>query len=114
QSNAPAEGFVWLSVPHTTCALILCEADDDMLRDIEHVAEGLFSPFEPFKHRKNNNPNAAAHLFAAVAGTQLVLPVFDGQFGLGTYQRLILVELDGPRDRTIQIAALGPNTAKGG
>lgn len=102
-----ADGFVWLSTPHTTGALILSEADPEMLADIERVAGDLLVPFEPFRHRKNDNPNAAAHLLASLFGSQLVLPVHDGRLVLGQYQRVLFVELDGPRERRLQVAALG-------
>jgi len=96
--------FAWISTPHTTAALMLCESDDEMLRDIERLAAYLLAPFEPFQHRKNDNPNAAAHLFSSLVGTQLILPVDGDRLELGTYQRLIFVELDGPRPRRVQLS----------
>lgn len=101
------DGFLWVSCPHSTGALVLCESDPEMLSDLERVAAQLFAPFEPFRHRKNDNPNAAAHLLSSLMGTQLLLPVIDGVPRLGTYQRLIFLELDGPRTRRIQTASLG-------
>ncbi len=103
------DGFVWISCPHTTGALILCESDPEMLSDIERVAGGLLAPYEPFSHRKNDNPNAAAHLFSSLMGTQLVLPVASGALHLGTYQRLIFVELDGPRSRRLELSPIAPS-----
>jgi secondary thiamine-phosphate synthase enzyme len=99
------DGFVWVACPHTTCALVLCEADADMLADIEKAAGRLLASIEPFAHHRNDNPNAAAHLWSALAGTQLLIPVRDGEMRLGSYQRIVFVELDGPRERrTICIA----------
>jgi secondary thiamine-phosphate synthase enzyme len=106
-SLAHPDGFAWIACPHTTCALILCEADTDMLADIEKAAGQLLAPIGPFAHHRNNNPNAAAHLWSALAGTQLLIPVRDGEMQLGSYQRIVFVELDGPRERrTILIAYL--------
>ncbi len=101
------DGFVWLSTPHTTGALILCESDPEMLEDLERVARDLLAPFEPFRHHKNDNPNAAAHLLSAMFGSQLVLPVRDGRVLLGTYQRILFLELDGPRERQLLVASIG-------
>lgn len=102
------DGFAWIACPHTTCALILCEADSDMLADIEKAAGSLMAPMEPFTHHRNDKPNAAAHLWSALAGTQLLIPVRDGRMDLGTYQRIVFVELDGPRERrTIRVGHLG-------
>lgn len=101
-----ASGFLWLSTPHTTAALILCEADSDMLADIEKAAAGLVAPLGPFSHRRNDNPNASAHLMSSIFGTQLVLRIADGQLVLGTYQRIVFVELDGPKQRRVQFETL--------
>ncbi len=94
-------GWLVVSVPHTTAALIIGENDPEMLEDYEKVAARLPLPFEPFKHHRNDNPNGAAHIISSFAGTQLMLPVEDGQLVLGTWQRLIFIDLDGPKDRTI-------------
>jgi secondary thiamine-phosphate synthase enzyme len=100
-------GFLWISCPHTTAALLLGENDPDMLADYERIARELFAPFEPFRHSRNGKPNAAAHLLSSIAGTQIVLPVIDGRPALGTFQRVIFLELDGPKpSRTIQVASI--------
>ena len=95
------DGWLVLSVPHTTAALIIGENDPEMLEDYEKVAALLPAPFEPFKHHRNDNPNAAAHIISSFAGTQLLLPVEGGQLVLGTWQRIVFIELDGPKTRTI-------------
>lgn len=99
--HAWPDGWLILSVPHTTAALIIGENDPEMLEDYEKVAVELPAPFEPFKHHRNDNPNAAAHVISSFAGTQLMLPVVDGELTLGTWQRIIFIELDGPKSRTI-------------
>ena len=104
------DGFAWCATQHTTAALLVCEGDPDMLLDIERTAEGLFAPFEPFQHRRNNNPNAAAHLVSSTFGTQLVFPVVDGRIQLGPWQRVVFLELDGPRERRILVASMAAGT----
>jgi secondary thiamine-phosphate synthase enzyme len=95
------DGWLILSVPHTTAALIIGENDPEMLQDYEKVAVELPAPFEPFRHHRNDNPNAAAHVISSFAGTQLTIPVEDGRLVLGKWQRLIFIELDGPKSRTL-------------
>lgn len=107
------DGFLLLSVPHTTAALILGEADPEMLDDYERVARELFAPWEPFKHHRNDNPNAAAHLVSSLAGTQLLLPVQDGRLALGTYQRIVFLELDGPKARSIHVGSVAGRLLEG-
>jgi secondary thiamine-phosphate synthase enzyme len=100
------DGLLLLSVPHTTAALIIGEADPEMLEDYERVARDLFAPWEPFRHHRNDNPNAAAHLLSSLAGTQLLLPVQEGHLVLGTYQRIVFLELDGPKTRRVGLTSV--------
>jgi len=47
--------------------------------------------------------NAAAHIQAAILGPGETVPVVDGRLALGTWQAIMLVELDGPRDRRLVV-----------
>jgi secondary thiamine-phosphate synthase enzyme len=107
------DGWLILSVPHTTAALIIGENDPEMLEDYEKVALQLPAPFEPFKHHRNDNPNAAAHVISSLAGTQLILPVEAGEVVLGTWQRIIFIELDGPKTRTIMCGSAAAQRLEG-
>jgi secondary thiamine-phosphate synthase enzyme len=107
------DGWLVVSVPHTTAALIVGEADAEMLSDYERIAAELFAPYEPFRHHKNDNPNAAAHLVSSLAGTQLLLPVRGGRLDLGTYQRIVLLELDGPKRRRVDLGSIAAQPLEG-
>jgi secondary thiamine-phosphate synthase enzyme len=96
------EGIAVISLPHTSAALIVCEDDAELRDDIVRAAQEMFAPLRPFKHVRNNNPNAEAHLVNAFAGTSVTLGVVNGTLQLGTYQNLLLLELDGPKDRELQ------------
>ena len=96
-----ADGLVWVSSPHTTVGLLIGEADPDMLADYERFAAELVRPFEPFRHHRNNKPNAAAHIVSSLVGTSVLLPVSAGRLDLGTFQRIVLLELDGPHPARI-------------
>lgn len=101
------DGIALATVPHTTAALMLSESDDELLEDLESVAGQWSSRYPPFRHQKNDNPNGPAHLFAAIAGSQVLIPCVAGEAQLGRYQRLVLVELDGPKERTVDLYTLG-------
>jgi secondary thiamine-phosphate synthase enzyme len=105
-AHASGDGFIWLSCPHTTAALILSEADRDLLDDLERTTAELLAPLEPFTHHRNNNPNGAAHVLSSLLGTTLLLRLHRGSLQLGNYQRIVLVELDGPKTRTVQLDLL--------
>ena len=100
-------GIAVISLPHTSAALIMCEDDAELRDDIVRAAQEMFAPLRPLRPIRNNNPNAEAHLLSAFAGTSLVLGVEKGILQLGTYQNLLLVELDGPKNREIQCFTVG-------
>lgn len=99
-------GLVHLTVPHTTAALIVSEDDAELRADITRTAAHLFDDLEPFTHIRKGNPNAAAHIFSALAGCTMTLAVEKGQLALGTYQNVLLIELDGPKLRQLVLRFL--------
>ena len=95
-----AEGVCCVFVPHATAAVIINENDDmqiaqDLLDALDKmVPEGIW------RHDKFDN-NAAAHLKASILGPSESIPVQNGRLALGTWQSVLFVELDGPRDRKV-------------
>ena len=107
-ADAPqiSEGLLIISCPHTSAAVFLCEADDELLTDFAEFSGKWLAAFEPFHHVRNDNPNAAAHITSSMFGGQVIVPVFDGKPQLGTYQRVVFLELDGPKRRSLQVLAV--------
>jgi secondary thiamine-phosphate synthase enzyme len=55
----------------------------------------------------DERPNGHAHCRALLLPSSASLNVVDGRLQLGTWQRVFLVELDGPRDREVSLLAFG-------
>lgn len=51
--------------------------------------------------------NAHSHLLSMVLGNTETVPVSGGEIVTGTWQSIILVELDGPRKRTVGVQVVG-------
>lgn len=100
------DGLALFYLPHTTAALLLCEDDAALRGDLVRTAETWLAPSRPFMHTRRNNPNAEAHLLSAFGGTTLTLAIADGKLDLGTYQNLLLLEMDGPKQREITCKAI--------
>jgi secondary thiamine-phosphate synthase enzyme len=98
-----ADGIVLISAPHTTVALFVSELDDELRQDFLKISDQLFAHARPFAHIRNNNPNTEAHALSAMFGAAVALPVVGGRLELGTYQRVLLFELDGPKPRTVSL-----------
>jgi len=100
------DGLLLASVEHTTAALFLGESGSEMFEDYERVAAGLIEEYGPWQHEVWNPGNAQSHVLSSFIGGQLLLPVTDGRLDVGTWQRIIFLELDGPRQRHIAVASL--------
>lgn len=95
-------GVCTISVTHTTAGVIVNEAESRLLDDIEEFLEMLVPESESYRHDEIDN-NAIAHLRSILLGQSVTVPVRDGGLYLGTWQRVLLVESDGPRTRTVAI-----------
>ncbi len=96
------DGICLVYVPHATAAVIINEnADPNVCRDILD-ALGRLIPDGTWLHDRVDN-NASAHIKASILGPSEAVPVRGGRLRLGTWQSIMLVELDGPRSRTVEV-----------
>lgn len=98
-------GICVVSTSHTTTAIILNENETGLRHDILDFLEKLVPPLAGYQHDRIDN-NADAHLKAIILGSSETIPVTGGELVLGTWQRIFFVELDGPRQRTVNIAKI--------
>ncbi|MGA1302845.1 MAG: secondary thiamine-phosphate synthase enzyme YjbQ [Cyanobium sp.] len=106
------DGLLVAAGQHTTTALVVNENEQRLLADIERFFLQLVPADRPWLHndlhlRADIPPdeprNAHSHLIALLLGNHLTLPVVAGRLGLGRYQAVLLVELDGPRQREVLV-----------
>ena len=111
-----SNGLLVAAGQHTTTALVVNENEERLLADIERFFLELVPADRPWLHndlhlRPNVAPdeprNAHSHLIALLLGNHLSLPVVAGRLGLGRYQAVLLVELDGPRQREVLVQLWG-------
>ena len=105
-------GFVMVQSLHTTTAIFINEFQQALLDDIKSFLERLVGRIDYWRHNdpdlsECSRKNADSHLRAMVLGHTLSLPVRNGEVALGYWQSVILAELDGPRERAVQIQVLG-------
>ncbi len=106
------EGIALIFAKHTTCAVIICELEDQLEKDFLNYLEKE-GPKGPFGHSHGDllahDPKHAgkshtpAHLLSAIVGQSVSVPIGKNQMQLGTWQRICLLELDGPRERELLI-----------
>lgn len=92
-------GSCHLSVLHTTAALTTADLDPGTDLDMLDAFEELIPKL---RYRHPHNPaHVPDHILSALIGTSVSLPADKGQLLLGTWQRVVLIELDGPRERNV-------------
>lgn len=106
------DGIVTVSSLHTTLALFINEFQDALLHDVRTFLESLVRRENPWRH---NDPaysdcdrhNADSHLRALVLGHNLCLQIKQFKLLVGQFQAIILAELDGPRQRELEVQFFG-------
>ena len=97
-----AEGLCSVYTPHATAAIVVNENDDpNVCVDVLDALDRLV-PAGIWRHDRVDG-NAASHIQASILGPGETIPVRDGKLYLGRWQAIMLVELDGPRERLVLV-----------
>jgi len=116
EAAALEAGWVNVQSRHTTAGIVVNENEPGLLRDALALLERLAPRGAGYAHDElhlrpgtppDERPNGHAHAKALLLRTAETVNVAAGRLQLGTWQRVLLVELDGPREREISMLALG-------
>lgn len=100
EESGTRDGVCHVFVPHATAAVVINENDDpNLCSDILDALDRQI-PNGIWRHDRIDD-NGAAHIQAAILGPSESVPVCAGRLVLGTWQAIMLVELDGPRERRV-------------
>lgn len=92
-------GVCNLLILHTTAALTTADLDPGTDLDMLDAFEAMMPKL---RYRHPHNPaHVPDHILSAMIGTSVALPFQTGSLILGTWQRIVLIELDGPREREV-------------
>lgn len=102
-------GICTVFVPGATAALTTIEHEPGLLEDFPEALERLFPKGIAYKHHLRwHDGNGHSHVRASFLGPDLTVPVVNGDLLLGTWQQIVLVELDvRPRNREIIVQIMG-------
>jgi len=108
-------GFVTITSQHTTTAIAINENEDRLVDDVKTFLNRLIPPSNKYLHNDielrdcppDEPENAHSHLAAMLLGSSEVIALADGQMILGQYQSVMLYELDGPRQRKVNVQVYG-------
>lgn len=120
KDSGVTEGAAIAFCSHTTCALLINEWEDGALQDFRERMRSLVPDEDQYyahddlelrtqnlaesHERANGHSHVKAMLLSA---SSHAIPVTAGEPAFGRWQRLILFEMDEPKDRTITFHVFG-------
>ena len=118
RSTGVRDGIVTIVSRHTTAAVRIQEGEPLLLEDLVAFLRRLAPADAPYQHNDfsirtehmhpDESPNGHSHCLQFLLGSSESLPVVDGELALGEWQRIFMVELDGPRPkREVLIQTVG-------
>jgi len=126
KESGVTEGTVNILSRHTTTSITINEMEGRLVDDSRQFLLKLVPPDYPYLHNdlhlrqgppgwpggdeawRNLEPiNAHSHLINMILGNSETVPIHNGEIQIGTWQSIILVELDGPRTRSIAVQVNG-------
>lgn len=101
RKNLFSDGICYLFVNHTTCAIATADldpgTDEDMLNAFDKIIPQL-----NYKH-PHDPSHVGDHIMSTIIGSSIQVPVQNASLYLGTYQRVVLVEFNGPKERRVVV-----------
>jgi secondary thiamine-phosphate synthase enzyme len=95
------DGLVNAFVPHATAGLALMETGSGSEADLQVALERILPRDDRYGHAHGSPGHGADHLLPALLSPSVTLPVIDGSVAFGTWQSLVMVDLnvDNPERR---------------
>ncbi len=93
-SRAGGDGVLNVFVPHATAGLALIETGSGTEGDLEDALERLLPRDDRYAHSHGSRGHGADHVVPALVSPSLSIPVIDGRPALGTWQSVVLVDLN--------------------
>jgi secondary thiamine-phosphate synthase enzyme len=90
---------------HTTTGITINEAESGLIQDILNLLSTLVPQGTGYLHDRTDG-NAHAHLQAVLLGNSTAVAFDRRRLILGTWQRILFLELDGPRRRKVLVKTL--------
>jgi secondary thiamine-phosphate synthase enzyme len=99
--NSYHNGLCFLFVTHTTCAITTADLDPGTDKDYLKAFSEMIPKLQ-YNH-PHDPSHVGDHIVSTLIGTSLYVPVQNASMVLGTYQKIVLFEFSGPRERTLLV-----------
>lgn len=108
-------GIAVVSLTGSTGAVTTIEYEAGALADLRRALEQLAPRDAPYAHNARwGDGNGFSHVRSALLKPALAVPVLDGRLALGTWQQLVVINLDNrAREREVVVVVTGTSAAEG-
>ncbi len=109
EASGLKSGLVTVFVVGSTAAVTTIEYEPGLLKDLPAILERVAPKNVEYKHEEMwHDGNGHSHIRASLIGPSLVIPFRNQRLCLGTWQQIVLIELDiRARSRNIVLQILG-------
>jgi len=109
QESKISDGIATIFVPGSTAAVTTIEYEPGLLKDFPNMLERIAPKNIDYEHENMwHDGNGHSHVRASLVGPSLTVPFTNKQLALGTWQQIVLVELDiRSRDRSLVVQIIG-------
>lgn len=97
-------GIVCIMTTHTTCSITTADLDPGTDQDMLDAITAMM-PKLNYRH-PHDPPHVVDHIAASMMGPSLTVIVNEGELVLGEWQRIVLIDFDGPRKRILWVKSL--------
>ena len=105
-SSGVTEGIVVVSLTGSTGAITTIEFEPGALKDLRDALERIAPLGAHYDHNARwGDGNGFSHVRSALLKTSISLPVVDGEVVIGTWQQIVVMNLDN-RDREREVVAV--------
>ncbi|MDV2482082.1 YjbQ family protein [Methanoculleus sp. Wushi-C6] len=104
------DGLANIFVVGSTAAVTTIEYEPGVLSDLLRALSVIAPADIPYAHDAAwGDGNGRSHVRAAIVGPSLSVPVVGGRLACGTWQQIVLLELDvrSSRERTVHVTVMG-------
>jgi len=101
QMKPSFRGLCNVFVKHTTACITTADLDPGTDLDMLDAFEAMI-PKLNYRH-PHNPEHVGDHIMSSIIGSSVTIPVENSELVLGQWQRVVLIELDGPREREVVI-----------
>jgi secondary thiamine-phosphate synthase enzyme len=101
------DGLLSVFAPHATAGVALMELGSGSEADLAEALDRVLPRDDRYRHRHGSPGHGADHLLPVLVSPSLTIPVLGGRMQLGTWQSVVLVDLNADnRYRQVRLSFL--------